>query len=69
MSSIVTSHAHAGASTRGPSATPVRQYSRGGVVRDLRRLSPVIALMRHEVLEDHLLEVAVRRVELGELLQ
>ena len=32
-------------------------------VGDLRRLAPVIALMRHEVLEDHLLQMAVALVQ------
>ncbi len=36
--------------------------------RRCRRLAPVVALVRHEVLEDHLLDVAVRGVQLGERL-
>ena len=38
-------------------------------IRDLRDLGPVVAGMRDEVLEDHLLEVAVLAVDLGERLE
>ena len=70
MSSIVTSHAHVGrVAAAGPSHTPVRQYSRVACVGDLRRLAAVVALVRDEVLEDHLLDVTVALVQLGELLE
>jgi hypothetical protein len=38
-------------------------------VSDLGGLSPVVARVRHEVLEDHLLQVAVLRMHRGERLQ
>ncbi len=45
---------------------PVRA---GGRVGDLRRLLPVVALVGHEVLEDHLLDVTVLGVQRRERLQ
>ena len=41
--------------------SPVRQYSRAAASAISRRLAAVVALVRHEVLEDHLLDVAVAR--------
>ena len=41
----------------------------GRVVGDLGDLAAVVARVRHEVLEDHLLDVAVAGVDLGERLQ
>ncbi len=53
----------------GRSATPVRQYSPGGLVGDLGGLLAVVALVGHEVLEDHLLDVPVLGVHRGERLE
>ena len=52
-----------------PSATPVRQYSRAAASAISRRLLAVVALVRDEVLQDHLLDVAVLGVHRGERLQ
>src|SRR5690606_16872080 len=40
-----------------------------GGIRDLRRLSAVVARVRHEVLQDYLLEVAVLGVDLPQRLE
>ena len=51
----------------GPSDDPGAPVLAGRRVGDLRRLAPVVALVRDEVLEDHLLDVAVALVQLREL--
>src|SRR5215208_6616157 len=57
--------------TSGISRWQARTRSRmsSSVVGDLSRLGPVVARVGHEVLQDHLLEVAVLAVDLGERLQ
>ena len=51
-------------------ARPARRRRRAlGGVGYLRRLRPVVARVRHEVLEDHLLEVAVLGVHRGQRLE
>ncbi len=74
MSSMLTgpapARAQSGSGSCGrPSVTPVRQYSARGRVGDLGRLAAVVALVRHEVLQDDLLDVAVLGVQRGEGLQ
>ena len=54
----------AGGRARLPTAS-----TRGSSHRDLRRLAAVVALVGHEVLEDHLLDVPVLGVHLGERLE
>ena len=50
-------------------AEPVRQYSRAAAPAISRGLTAVVALVRHEILEDDLLDVAVLGVHRGELLE
>ena len=61
----VTGQAHAGAARSGP-CRPRYASTPGGGAGDLRRLAPVVALVGDEVLEDHLLQVAVACVDLGQ---
>ena len=72
MSSMLTGQAHSGSGSCGrrriPS-TPVRQYYARGLLGDLRRLLAVVALVGHEVLQDHLLDVPVLGVHRRERLQ
>ena len=53
----------------GRRATPVRQYARAAASAISRRLLPVVALVGHEVLQDHLLDVPVLGVHRGERLE
>ena len=74
MSSTVTGVAHSGSGASPVTTAPsLRRSARPapprGLVGDLGDLAPVVARVRHEVLEDHLLDVAVARVHGGERLE
>ena len=69
MSSRPTGVAHSGRSRWGASVSPVRQKRSAAAVAISRGLLAVVAAVRHEVLEDHLLQVAVLGVDGGERLE